>query len=226
MTNLESPFLARVGLFRRRSCWVPTLRAWLSLALAVVAAGILGVRWLYPFLAVTDRVDTRVLVVEGWLPDFTRVDGVLREIQTGHYDLILVTGGPTPKRELLAEFGTYPDLARGILVARGVDPGKIVAVPSLGVARDRTYASAVALKRWMDSHSPAIHAFNLFTLGAHGRRSRLLFEEAFGGDMRIGVISSEELRYDRYRWWRSSAGVRDVIGEALAYLYARLIFRP
>ena len=226
MTNLERPFLARIGLIKRSTIWRPTLWAWLWLALLAGAAGIGGFRWIYPFLAVTDRVNAKVLVVEGWLPDITPIDAVVREFNEGHYELMIVTGGPTPKRELLGEFGTYAELTKAIMEKRGIDPNAIVAVPSLGVKRDRTYTSALALGQWMQAHRPSILAFNLVTLGAHGRRSRLLFQKAMGGGVRVGVISIGEQRFEAGQWWTSSSGMREVLGEAIAYAYARLGFMP
>src|ERR1700722_16824061 len=104
MTNLEGPFLARIGLIKRSHCWVPTLWAWLCFALLAGAAALVAVREVYPFLALTDRVNSRVLVVEGWIPDYTTIDAVVSEFSDGRYEQILVTGGPTPKRELLGEF--------------------------------------------------------------------------------------------------------------------------
>jgi hypothetical protein len=226
MNNSGSPLLARMGLIARTTRWRPTLRAWLAVALVLVALGFVCVRRIYPFLAVTDRVDTRILVVEGWLPDFTRIDAVLEEIRRGHYELVVVTGGPTPKRELLGEFRNYADLAKAILERRGIDPQTIVAVPSVNVARDRTYASALALKQWIEARQPPVRAFNLMTLGAHGRRSRLLFEKAMGGGFTVGVISTGELRFDGGKWWETSSGVREVVGETIAYVYARFLFYP
>jgi hypothetical protein len=226
MNNSGRPFLARVGFIDLTTRWRPTLRAWLVLVLLMFALGLGAVRFVYPFLAVTDRADTTVLVVEGWLPDYTRVDPVMDEIRRGHYELIVVTGGPTPKRELLNEFRTYADLTKAILERKGVDPKMLVSVPSVGVARDRTYASALALKQWMATRQPPIRAFNLLTLGAHARRSRLLFEEAMGGGVKVGIISAGELRFDGGRWWTTSSGVREVIGEAIAYAYARFLFYP
>jgi hypothetical protein len=32
----------------------------------------------------------------------------------------------------------------------------------------------------------------------------------------------QDRNFDPAHWWRSSAGVRTVIGEAIAYLYSRL----
>jgi|HubBroStandDraft_1064217.scaffolds.fasta_scaffold343592_2 hypothetical protein len=226
MNNSDRPILARLGLIAQTTRWRPTPRAWLAVALLLSAAALGTVRLIYPFLAVTDRADTKILVVEGWIPDYTRVDPVMDEIRRGGYELIVVTGGPTPKRELVAEFSNYADLTKAILEKKGVDPNIIVAVPSVDVARDRTYASALALKQWLGTRQPSIRAVNLLTLGAHGRRSRLLFEEALGDGVKVGIISTGELRFDGGRWWKTSSGVREVLGETIAYAYARIVFDP
>ena len=38
----------------------------------------------------------------------------------------------------------------------------------------------------------------------------------------FGIIAVEDQDYDSKRWWESSDGVRTVIGEMIAYVYARL----
>jgi hypothetical protein len=52
-----------------------------------------------------------------------------------------------------------------------------------------------------------------------------LYEKAFGAGTVIGVIAVPDREYEPQRWWASSSGVRDVVDEAVAYLYARFIFR-
>ena len=74
-----------------------------------------------------------------------------------------------------------------------------------------------------DNHVSATN-FNLMTLGAHARRSRLLFEEAFDGKASVGIISITNREYDPRHWWKYSEGVREVIGESVAYVYARFFF--
>jgi hypothetical protein len=66
---------------------------------------------------------------------------------------------------------------------------------------------------------------DVITLGPHARRSRLLYQKAFGNAVSLGVISLADPAYDSRYWWRSSEGVREVWGEAVAYLYARLSIR-
>jgi uncharacterized SAM-binding protein YcdF (DUF218 family) len=102
----------------------------------------------------------------------------------------------------------------------------IVAVPAPRVIQDRTYTSAQALGKWFAEHGGAPTRITVLTSGAHSRRSRLLFQKALGKDVQVGTIAVVPEDYDPARWWGSSAGVRVVVGEVLAYGYARLIFRP
>jgi uncharacterized SAM-binding protein YcdF (DUF218 family) len=102
----------------------------------------------------------------------------------------------------------------------GLDKKDVQPVPSLWVRRDRTYAEAVALNSWMRDRGVKVGAIHLITDGPHARRSRMLFQRALGGGVTVGVTAVPSREYDPKRWWQSSAGMRDVVGEALAYGYA------
>ena len=65
----------------------------------------------------------------------------------------------------------------------------------------------------------------MVSLGVHARRSWFLFEKVFSS-VNVGVIAISPNEYDTSRWWLSSEGVRNVISESIAYLYARFIFSP
>lgn len=54
----------------------------------------------------------------------------------------------------------------------------------------------------------------------------MLYEMAIGEKARVGVIALEPESYNPDRWWTSSAGVRTLIGETIAYLYYRIFFHP
>jgi hypothetical protein len=71
-----------------------------------------------------------------------------------------------------------------------------------------------------------VESLDLVTLGPHARRSRLLYEEAFGNKVKVGVIAIAIPDYDVKRWWRYSEGVREVIGEGIGYLYVKFLFWP
>ena len=64
------------------------------------------------------------------------------------------------------------------------------------------------------------------TEDSHARRTRLLFQKALGNDVTGGIISIPNPDYDAKHRWRYSEGVREVIGEGIAYIYAKLLFYP
>jgi hypothetical protein len=116
--------------------------------------------------------------------------------------------------------------AVGSLVAAGVPGAAIVEAMGAPVHQDRTYHSAVNVRRWLESQGITSSSVDVITLGPHARRSRLLFEAALGPDVTVGVYAVPDPRYDLAHWWRSSEGVRSVLGETIAYVYARLFFDP
>jgi hypothetical protein len=210
-------------LVRPRTVRVPTWRGGLLLLLVTVAVTVGMVRGVFPFLAVTDRVATDVLVVEGWVPDFV-LRTSLEEFQRGGYREVYVTGGPLEKGDPLYAYGSYAELGRATFERLGVPASALHAVPAPKVKRDRTYTSAVALRDYLRRQGRAPGAFNVITTDAHARRTRLLFEQAFAGEAMIGIIAAPDERYDGSRWWRSSNGVRTVSDEVIGYLYARFLF--
>ena len=163
------------------------------------------------------------MVVEGWLDDEVLAQ-VIHEYRTHNYSPLYTTGQPIDSKSLYRDYGSYANYGATRLRALGLPDA--VAVPSASIERDRTYSSGVALRDWMRAHGGVPREITVVTYGPHARRSRLLFQKAFGDAAAIGVISLTPREYDTGRWWRSSAGFRDVTGEAIAWLYARLLFRP
>lgn len=215
----------RPGLFQRRECLVPTVRGWLLILLAAAALAVGATLGVYPFLAVNDSKPGGVLVAEGWGSE-DAMSEVIDEFKRNHYEGIYVTGGPIEKSSPLVEYNTLAEYGTVILTRLGCDPKVVHPVPTPRVVKDRTYSSAVALKQWLKEHGNPASKVNVFSTGAHSRRSRLLFEKAFGDDAQIGIVATEDRDYDPRRWWTTSMGFRCVTGEAIAYLYARFLFHP
>jgi hypothetical protein len=188
---------------------------------AVVTAA----RLAYPFLAPSAPVETDTLVVEGWLPDYA-LEQAMAEFKRRPYRRLLVTGVPLDKGAPLSEYRTYAELGAATLVRLGMSADVVVPVPAPKVRQERTVACARALRDWMVARGELTARFNLFSGGAHSRRSRFLFSRTFGADTDVGIIPAEPFEYDPARWWRSSMGFRDVTGEFIAYTYFRLFFRP
>lgn len=212
------------GLMRSRRCLVPTWRGWLAL-LAVVAALALGIVLdIYPFLAPSNPLPGGVLVVEGWAPDYT-LKAAMDEYNRNHYDHFCVTGGPMEAGQSLSKYKTHAQMGQAVLLDLGMTTNQVQAVPARFVPQDRTYVAAVALRQWLAARNIKPEQLHLITEGAHARRSRLLYEKAFGSTVRVGVTAIPSQEFNPRRWWRSSPGFRSVTGEAIAYFYARFLFR-
>jgi hypothetical protein len=176
-----------------------------------------------PFLGVTESVPGGVLVVEGWVPDYV-LEEASTEFQRHHYTKLYVTGGPLERGWHLSEYKTYADLGAATLIRVGMSKNALEAVSAPLVRQERTYTSAVALKTWLREHDADARNINVVSLGVHARRSRLLFQKAFGENSRVGIIAVENRDYDPGRWWQYSQGVRTVVDEFVAYIYAIVVF--
>jgi len=213
------------ALLCRRQCLVPTLRGWALAALSLAALALIVICRLGPFLTVSDSVPGGVLVVEGWAPDYV-MQAAFAEFKQNHYAKLFVTGIPLTQGTLLSEYTNHAHVGAATLLKLGLTTNDVQAVPTDQIQRDRTYNMALSLKQWLRAHDLSPTRINLISAGPHARRSRLLFEKALGKGVTVGVLAIPSRDYDERHWWNSSQGVRIVIGEALAYGYARLLFYP
>ena len=214
------------GIITRRERWGLSRRGWLVFMLAGLLIVVLLLLNIQPFLAKTQRVNANVLVVEGWIHEYA-IRAAAAEFQTNHYEKIYTTGGPIVGSDgFTNDFNTSASVGAGLLKKVGVADEFIQMVPSHVSGRDRTYSSAVALRDWFREHGITVRSINVLTEDAHARRTQLLFQKAFGSGVAVGIISVPDPDYDAKHWWRTSEGVREVLGESIAYVYARIFFHP
>ena len=214
------------GLLKRKERWGLSWRGWLFLVLtAVVASGVVFSN-VQGFLATTRRVDTDVLVVEGWIQKYA-IRGAANEFYRGGYKEVYTTGGPeNGTGEYVNDYQTSASIGAESLKKFGVPEDHVQMAASHVNDRDRTYSSAIALRNWLGDHNVKVQGINVVTESCHARRTQLLFQQAFGNNVSVGIIAVSNPDYNPKYWWRYSDGVREVIGESLAYLYARLFFFP
>src|SRR6266481_3149937 len=231
-SRLAQPEPPRVvwGLLDRKERWSLSWRGRLILALILASALLLGgalvLKGVYPFLATTHRVDTDVMVVEGWVHEYA-IRAALKEFQSNHYARIFTTGGPVEGTGgYINDYCTWASVGADLLRKNGLANGSVQMVPSRVMDRDRTYGSAVALRNWFRDHNMAVSGIDVVTEDVHARRTRLLFQKALGKDVQVGIIAVANVDYPANRWWHYSQGVKNVVSEFAAYLYARLLFFP
>ena len=211
--------------FARRGSWAPTWRLWGIGMLCLLGAAWVGARSANAFLSVTQRIPAaEVLVVEGWLPDYAMPE-VMTEFEQGGYRWLVASGHTLPAWWTDQRYQTGAEITAATLVALGLATNYVVALPpNREVVRDRTYSSALTVRRWLASHQ-TVKAINVYSLGAHSRRTRLLFEQALGTGVKVGIIA-HATDNERRPWWASAHGFTEVLSESAAYLYARMLFHP
>ncbi len=205
----------------RREMWAITKKLWV-VALMVLIIAMLLITNIHPFLAVNAPIKTDILVVEGWLPDYA-IESAIAEFKKGKYRQLITTGVPLSKGYYLAEYKNYAELTAATCIALGFDKDKVVAVPAASVVKHRTAASAIALRDWLAASAIKVESINLYSFGTHARRSWIVFKEVLNPEIKVGIISAETQDYDPQEWWKSSEGFRTVIGEVIAYIYARFV---
>lgn len=224
MPNEKKKFF---GLLARKERWHLSWRGWLALLVAIVVINVVYVFNIHSFLAVNAPVQTDVMVVEGWIHDYA-IKIAVGEFRNGNYRVVYSTGGPTPGTggKYINDFQTYASVGAELLIADGLPRDVVQMVPSHEAGRDRTYTSAIVLKQWLDERGLHPSAVNVFTEDAHARRSWILFQKALGPEIKVGIVPIPNPDYEPSHWWRYSEGVRDILGETIAYVYARVFFHP
>ena len=213
------------GLLKRKETVVLTWRSRLLLMVIAIAVLLIIARYVHLFLATSRPNYGEILIVEGWMPDSALKQAVLF-FNKNNYQLILTTGGPLTKGSYLSKYSTYAGVAAATLGQLGVEQRLIVPVPAPLVRRDRTFASALAVNNWLSQSNIPIHSVDVISMGTHARRTQWLFQKALGDSISVGIIAAPSPGYDANKWWDSSSGVRTLIGETIAYLYARFLFDP
>jgi hypothetical protein len=214
------------GVFDRKERWSLSWRGRMVVASALLLVGALCVKGVYPFLAVTHRVNCNVLVVEGWVHEYA-IQAAVDEFRSGGYSRVFTTGGPTEGNgRYINDYNTSASVGADLLRKNGLASASVQMIPSRVIEHDRTYGSAVALRHWLRDHDIKISGINVLTENVHARRSWLLFQKALGNSVSVGIIAVRNPDYEPKRWWNCSEGIRDVIGETVAYVYAKLFFHP
>lgn len=204
--------------FRRATFWVPTWRTVLAVCLIFVLLGFVTVRQTHQFLSLNRPVPAEVLVVEGWLPDYG-LEAAVREFERGGYRCIVAAGGPMPKGYLVSGYDTWSAIARDTLAKLGVPKDKLIEAPAPRTYRDRTYQSAIGVRRKLAELGVSAKGLNVVSEGPHARRTWLTYRKVFGPQTPMGVISLPPQDYDPARWWASSGGVKTTFAEALGWFY-------
>jgi hypothetical protein len=190
----------------------------LILAVPVVWWGACG----ESFLSSSQRCRAEILVVEGWIGG----DGVraaAAEFNRGGYQYVVATGGVTTSKGWGQAGWSYAEGADHELMRSGIAEERIIVAPSKGTESHRTYESAVAVARALEARGVHPQGLNVFTLGPHAKRSRLVFAKVLGPGLEVGVVGWIPSDYQGAPWWRSSDRTKDLLTESAGFLYEALL---
>jgi hypothetical protein len=204
-------------LVRKKEVWVPTWQGFslLFLLSAVLFSGVLV--YLYPFLAQNvPQAEAGICIIEGWLPD-SELQELSARLPAG--SIVVTTGGPVTFGGSLLKEKTYAEVTAARLRLFGLSAEKILCAPAPDTLCDRTYTSALAAREALIRHGLFGKPCNIYSVGAHSRRSLYLYKLAFGENYPIGVVALESQEYDLRHWWRSSLAFKQVLGEFVSWIY-------
>ena len=206
----------RLRLVERRTVWCPTLFGACCILLfftSVVAC------WYFfgeSFLSLTRRTLAEGLVVEGWIGD-EGIRAAAMEFEQRGYQYVVATGGLTDRKNF--QRWSYAEMANRDLIQFGVPEDRIILAPATDTETQRTYESAVAVSKALQSRGLRPKALNVFTLAAHARRSRLVYSKIEGPGTAVGVVGWAPSEYKGMPWWRSSDRARELLEETAGYVY-------
>jgi hypothetical protein len=211
------------GVLVRRERWGLSWRGRFLVLLVAAIVALFVILRIHSFLAVTSRVQSDYLVVEGWM-HYVCFEQAALEFRRGNYKILLTSGVRRNMGLKGPNRDTYAQYAAEQLKDFGMPDELVKPVPCWVERKDRTYNSALAVKKWFADNGIKIKSLDVATEGPHARRTHLLYQKAFGNEVKIGIIAFQDPTYDVDHWWRFSEGVREVIGETVAYAYARILF--
>ena len=215
--------LFRLTTIRERR--VLTATGWVALSMVLGLVLVSMILFIHSFLAPIKPVEGSVLVVVGHFPDYSLKE-IKDQFEEGHYKLLVTVGKKYTTGHPLAQYKSEADRTASSLNAQGILLEKIIPVSiTIYPKKDRTYHKALVVKKRLNKVGFTQASIDVVSFDVHARRTWLLFEKVFPL-VNVGVVAISPNEYDTSRWWLSSEGVRNVISESIAYLYARFIFSP
>ncbi len=153
-----------------------------------------------------------------------QVDDSLLEVRSPYvrYDRGKIDGRQVDRTDLFSQ----AEVAREELKALGFPDSLMVVVNAPDVQYNRTYTSALAVRKWMQNRYSVPPSFNIFTESVHARRTWLLYRKAFEEPVSIGIVASPSTNFHQENWWKVREGRFFVAEQLLKYIYAKCLFFP
>ena len=214
----------KYSLFKKCHCWRPTILGWIIILVVMVAIFRVSLDSVYSYLAIDKPIKSRTMIIEGFVPLYILKEAV-KTYKEENYDRVIVTGIPIVNYEYVTAYHNTGEATILALRFFGLTDTIYLANIPTNVYVDRTYHTAIACKQLFDNNNWP-KDFNIYSVGVHARRSRMMFRKAFGDDYEIGVIAPRDRTFLPAGWWKSSKGFRNVSNEFVATTFVTFFFHP
>ncbi|HWA29282.1 MAG TPA: ElyC/SanA/YdcF family protein [Lacunisphaera sp.] len=201
--------------FQRRTIWWPTPLGWFLLSLLWMVPATLWIIFGERFLSYPERRPAEVLVVEGWIGE-EGIREAKAEFLRGGYRFIVATGGLSGENWSPRRW-SYAAEAEEQLLRMKIPREQVILARPQETETDRTFGSALAVRAALRARGLQSASVNIYTRGAHARRSRLIYAKVLETSAPVGVVTWLPSGYENQFWWRSSARAEALIKETVAY---------
>ena len=116
------------------------------------------------------------------------------------------------EQSLINNFNSNAELSRFRLISMGIDSTQIKATPGKRVTINRTLTSALSFRDWLKTTKIDIKGINIISLGAHTRRTWMIYNKILHKKYEIGIISLPDYDFNRSRLYRLLKTVRETLG--------------
>ncbi len=163
--------------FKRKTCWRPTFWGLILLLALLLVIGRMSMSWIYYYLAINKPIESKTLIIEGWVPTYALKEAV-KLYHEDEYERLVVTGIPIVNFEFISPYRNTAEATILALRYYGITDSIYLANIPTNIFVDRTYNTALAAKQIFNENEWPKN-FNIFSVGVHSKRSRFLFKKAF-----------------------------------------------
>jgi hypothetical protein len=119
---------------------------------------------------------------------------------------------PGGEERIKNNYNSNAELARNRLISMGINSSQIIAIPGETVIVNRTLTSALAFRDWLKQTNKDIRGINIISMGAHARRTWMIYNRILQEKYPIGIISLPDYTYTQSRIYRIIKNIRETLG--------------
>lgn len=116
------------------------------------------------------------------------------------------------EQSTLNNFNSNAELARNSLISMGIDSSRIIATSGDRVIINRTLTSALAFRDWLKTTNIKVKGINIISLGAHTRRTWMIYNKILHRRFEIGIISLPDYEFNHSRVYKLIKTIREILG--------------